>query len=93
MINECVALGKFVISTPVGVARDLITDSGVGLVIDDITSVALCAGIEVYIDRNKAMSSGTTANRIDPEIRSGLTFEEYAKTLLDAIRVSLSMSS
>lgn len=48
MINECVALGKFVISTPVGVASDLLTDWRYGMVVAAFSGEAICAALKSY---------------------------------------------
>ena len=85
MINECVALGVFVISTPVGVANDLIIHKKNGLVAKDVSSESIGASLmeflvnyEVFCDRRN--------DSVDLKVvRSSLTFEGYVQTLIDTI--------
>jgi len=82
MINECVALGKFVISTPVGVANDLLADARHGIVVSDFTSEAICAALKSYYSQSQ--EAVATA---EPE-RSRLTFEGYVGAMLEVIEKS-----
>lgn len=85
MINECIAFGRYVISTPVGVAPDLIADDSVGIIVDAFTSAALCAGIKRYIESERVISEGLSPAM---DARQYLTFEGYAENLIRAMGVS-----
>lgn len=79
MINECVALGKFVISTPVGVANDLLADACHGIVVSDFTSEAICAALESY---NSQSHKAAVTSELE---RYRLTFEGYVESMLRVI--------
>jgi len=85
MVNECVALGIFVISTPIGVASDLIIAKENGLIAHDVSSAAISDTLTEYLYSHKT-------NRLEmanlPEVRkhgSSLTFEGYIRTMMDSI--------
>jgi len=80
MINECVALGRFVISTPVGVASDLLTDGRYGLVVDAFSSEAICAALKLYYLRTESVDALTCV----PEGHR-LTYDGYVKSLLGVL--------
>lgn len=86
MINECVALGIFVISTPVGVAKDLIISEQIGQITkglnDEAIAQALCDFTESFASNKQ--SSQSEFDRTTQQ--SMLSFEGYATTLLHAIR-------
>lgn len=78
MINECVALGIYVISTPVGVARDLIVSPEHGLITHDISADALCAPLLQYVDHH---DSGVALSRTPAGAPASLTFENYIRAV------------
>lgn len=82
MINECVALGKFVISTPVGVANDLLADARRGIVVSDFTSEAICAALKSYYSQSR---EAVTTAELE---RNLLTFEGYVGAMLGTIEKS-----
>ena len=90
MINECVALGRFVISTPVGVANDLITSAKVGILLDDFTSSALALGIKRFIELNQRTSTELTDDRVAQKMNPQLTFEGFTEQLLSTLGVECS---
>lgn len=82
MTNECVALGIFVISTPIGVARDLIVDGQNGLITRDISSEAIEEALLRFMDHHangklQAQDSAWVDGRPSP-----LTFEGYIQQVL-----------
>lgn len=79
MINECIVLGRYVITTPVGVAPDLITDDSVGIIVDAFSSAELCAGMKRYLESEKLISLGASPAM---DISQHLTFEGYAENLI-----------
>ncbi len=79
MINECVALGVFVLATPIGVAPDLLVDDAIGLVARDLTPAALADVLDAWLARAHPSPddpAGVAAS-VGP-----LTFEGYAQQLL-----------
>jgi len=82
MINECVALGKFVISTPVGVAMDLLADRCHGFVVSDFTSEAICDALTAYSYYSQPREEPSTT-KLD---RNMLTFDGYVEMLLEVIQ-------
>jgi glycosyltransferase involved in cell wall biosynthesis len=85
MINECVALGIFVISTPIGVANDLIMERGYGLITRDVSSDAICEALIAFLDNYKMFRSGMRPVSESQMRRSALTFEGYIRTMMDVI--------
>lgn len=85
MINECVALGIFVISTPIGVANDLIIEKKNGLITPNISSEAISDCLITLLSDYKT----TCIDRIDVPAsqmhRSALTFEGYIQTMMKTI--------
>ncbi len=81
MINECVALGVFVISTPVGVAGDLIVSKRSGRVTRDVSDEAIADLLADFVERlpEQGIETGPTSGAAD---RPSLTFEGYIDSLL-----------
>lgn len=85
MINECVALGVFVISTPIGVAKDLIISEHIGQITQDLSDNAIAQALCDYTESFSAKrlrSQSVSDNGTQPSV---LSFEGYATTLLRAI--------
>lgn len=83
MVNECVALGVFVISTPVGVTKDLIVSGRVGQITRDLSEEALADSLGEFVEGFPKQEIGSTA---DPRDHPGaLTFEGYIDSLLAII--------
>ncbi|MFA6203881.1 MAG: glycosyltransferase [Gallionella sp.] len=82
MINECVALGKFAISTPVGVANDLLADACHGIVVGAFTSEAICDALKSYCLQPREVVSTSELDR------NRLTFEGYVGAMLEVIEKS-----
>lgn len=85
MINECVALGKYIISTNVGVAPDLIKDHVNGLVIKENTVDSMRDVIFYF-----ALNSSECLKKKNEYIKSNmdkqaLTYEWYANKLSNII--------
>lgn len=85
MINECVALGIFVISTPIGVANDLITEKQNGLITRDISSDAISDALIAFLDNYKTTRSEMGHVYELQTCRSSLTFEGYIRSMMDVI--------
>lgn len=85
MINECVALGIFVISTPIGVANDLIIERENGLITRDVSSDAICEALIAFLDNYKMIRSEMGHVSESQIRRSSLTFEGYIRTMMDVI--------
>lgn len=82
MTNECSALGIHVISTPIGVARDLI-DEGSGTITRDISAEALGDAMTAFLmKRERGDVQRQMAQR-----KRGLTFEGYIENLMELIEV------
>jgi len=87
MINEFVALEKFVITTPVGVADDLITDKKNGLIVRQFTSEAIGDALFFLFDNPElydCQCSCAPASGIDS---SRLTFEGYIRIMMDKTQI------
>ena len=82
MINECVALGIFVISTPIGVADDLIIEKQNGLITRDVSSKAISDALIVFLDNFKMPRAAIVHA---PASRPALTFEGYIQSLMEEI--------
>lgn len=80
MINECVALGIFVISTPIGVAPDLLNNIHIGLIANDISAMALAQAMETWLSQTPAKKSLHEGSDYPDQ----LTFEGYTRRLLAA---------
>jgi hypothetical protein len=80
MVNECVALGVFVLATPIGVAPDLLVNDAIGLLARDLTPTALADVLEAWLTR------GFPSPEVDAGVAASachLTFEGYARQLLE----------
>ena len=88
MINECVALGKFVISTSVGVANDLIIDNQNGLIIQDLTSDAISDSLVMFLETCQGSRAEIMRQPIPGINSSQLTFEGYVGAMMDIIKVA-----
>ena len=86
MINECVALGVFVISTPVGVANDLIISDRIGIVAKAINQRAIADALLKFLKMRDAKNSSFETQNYDY-----LTFEGYSLALMELI-TSVSVS-
>lgn len=82
MTNEGVALGIFVMATPVGVARDLIVHGENGLIMRDVSSEAMADALMDFLLKHAvdSESSSMTASRTQ-----SLTFEGYVQAMLAAV--------
>jgi len=80
MINECVAAGVFVISTPVGVATDLIISDRIGIVARAINQRAIADALLEFLKIRDVKNSCFEAQNCDY-----LTFEGYSLALLELI--------
>jgi glycosyltransferase involved in cell wall biosynthesis len=79
MVNECVALGVFVLATPIGVAPDLLVDDTLGLMARDVTPAAFADVLDAWLAR-ELTGPGVGASAITSV--GPLTFEGYAQQLL-----------
>ena len=86
MINESVALKKFVITTPVGVADDLITEKKNGIIVPHFTSDAIRDALISLLDNQQSycyQKPSASDSGIDS---SRLTFEGYIRIMMDKIQ-------
>ena len=88
MINEFVALNKFVISTPVGVSKDLIKDNKNGIITNDFSIIELKKSLIDFIFNHKVYIS--RLNLKDNIETNQITFDSFAKNLINK---SLSQSA
>lgn len=86
MINECVALGIFVISTPVGVANDLITEKQNGLITRDVSSNAISDALILFLDNCEMTRFDTMQLSEARKRRSSLTFEGYIESVMNLLK-------
>lgn len=86
MTNECVALGIFVISTPIGVANDLITEKQNGLITRDVSSDAISDALTAFLDNYKMTHSKMGHVPVSQMRRSSLTFEGYIESVMDILK-------
>ena len=77
MINECVAAGVFVISTPIGVANDLIISDRKGIVARAINQRAIADTLLEFLKISDVKNSRSETHNSD-----ALTFEGYSLALL-----------
>jgi glycosyltransferase involved in cell wall biosynthesis len=85
MINECVALGIFVISTPVGVAGDLIVEKENGLITRDVSSNAISEALIEFMDYCK-VDHPEMEHTFESQMRgSSLTFESFICAIMETI--------
>ena len=88
MINECVSQGIFVISTPIGVAKDLIKDNINGFITQEVTSDAISDSLVMFLkephifDFNKQEFCDFSGKH------QYLTFEWYIKQIMDIVSMS-----
>ena len=85
MINECVALGKFVISTSVGVAHDLIVDKQNGFIVREFTGDAICDSLLMFLESRRPGRSRMMHAPVPGIDSSRLTFEGYVRAMMDII--------
>ncbi len=88
MINECVAMGIFVISTPIGVANDLITEKQNGLITRDVSSDAISDALIAFLDNYKMTRSEMGHVSKLQMRRSSLTFEGYIESVIDLLKLA-----
>jgi glycosyltransferase involved in cell wall biosynthesis len=81
MLNESVAMGVFVISTPVGVARDLITSERVGTITSEISDKAIKLAILGFLSKGRLDGARKVHDGMDK-----LTFEGFSDSLLALIK-------
>ena len=81
MTNECVAMGIYVISTPIGVARDLILSEREGCITRDISSDAISQALLSCLRRFEAHGLLAVEGAGEEERRVSLTFEGYIKSM------------
>ena len=90
MINECVALGRYVITTPIGVAPDLIEDKSVGTIVNAFTGQDLCVGIKQFMEFADLNSQRPVFLMDTPQ---DLTFEGYVEQLIRTAGITPEKSS
>ena len=86
MINECIALGTFVISTPVGISKDLITESN-GIVMKGISDLDIVNSIVILFGYNENKDFLHLRENSKNDISESLTFEGYINKLLDTLEL------
>ena len=86
MINECVALGVFVISTPIGVAHDLIIEKQNGLITRDVSSEAISDSLTTFLYDYKTTGAEMADVSASHMRRSALTFEGYIESVMNLLK-------
>lgn len=86
MINEFIALEKFVISTQVGVADDLITDKKNGLIVPHFTSKAIMDTLIFLLNNYELYFNQKPCDYASMMDSSRLTFDGYIRTMIDKIK-------
>lgn len=86
MINESIALNVFVISTPVGVAKDLIIPGVNGQITKNISSEAIAESLRNYIERfSPAGITYSLFNHKESQASLPLTFDNYIQLVLSIV--------
>ena len=85
MINEAVALGLYVLSTPVGVANDLITNNQIGLISQYISAESIAEVLHKYLKTPISKLKSNQLNSNYNASRKFLTFEGFTYQLLKII--------
>lgn len=88
MINECVALGVFVISTPIGVAGDLIIEKQNGLIAQGVSGDAISDSLTEFLNNYKTAGTEIANVAASQVRRSSLTFEGFVRQMIDVMRAS-----
>lgn len=86
MTNECVAIGIYVISTPIGIARDLILSERQGSITRDISSEAMAEALRACLRRHEL--GGLPAGRDEADedgLGASLTFEGYIRSMAQVL--------
>jgi len=86
MVNECIALGTFVISTPVGISNDLITESN-GIVMKGISDLDIVKSIVMLFGYHENKDFLDLRENYKNPISESLTFEGYINELLDSLEL------
>ncbi|GGI82058.1 hypothetical protein GCM10007966_08300 [Legionella impletisoli] len=85
MINESIALGVFVISTPVGVSEDLIVTNHNGIVTEDISAEAISEALFLLLQMYAEETWKQHAVQLVKKDKMQLTFEGYIESLVTLI--------
>jgi len=85
MINEAVALNKFVLSTPVGVANDIIQSGVNGEVVEAITGEEIAGGISRLLGGELTVDCAQQRDGEDLTLQSDLTFEGYVNRVMSIV--------
>ena len=78
MINECVAVGVFVITTPIGVASDLIISNSIGTITKAVSPTAIAESLLRFVIDEKKTRALPSAEKTD-----FLTFEGFSSALVE----------
>lgn len=85
MINECVALGVFVISTPIGVAGDLIVSGRIGRITRAVSGEAIADSLGGFVENFSNQIIDDVQFFSVNERPYALTFEGYIGLLMELI--------
>ncbi len=83
VINEAVALNLFVLSTPVGVARDLLINGANGYIAEDFSVSSLSSTLDSFVKRFRSNKNLILDKGMELQAR-GLSFEGFVERLLDS---------
>jgi len=86
MINECVALGRFVITTDIGVAKDIVKDNENGFLIQEFTSDSVAHSLLRFLERGERYGNQLVDRKNQTQDISKLTFEGYIQSLMTVIK-------
>lgn len=86
MTNECVAMGIHVISTPIGVARDLILSEREGHITRDISSEAMSEALLACLHRHEAGGLSACDGVAEDASGASLTFEGYIRSMTQLLK-------
>lgn len=89
MINECIALGKFAISTSVGVATDLIEEGQNGFIVRDFTSEAVEDALLMFLERCPSGRPTTLRGPSSEVDGNRLTFEGYIGSVMKMVETGI----
>lgn len=86
MTNECVAMGIYVISTPIGIARDLILSERQGCITRDISSEAMSEALLACLRQHEAGGLPACDGEDDDALGASLTFEGYIRSMTKLLK-------
>lgn len=87
MTNECVAMGIYVMSTPIGVAKDLISSPRQGQILRNVSAEAMGEALLVWLNRGvEEADHDTSQDARTPSLSESLTFEGYIRVMTHLLK-------